>query len=105
MKTEIIASTKCVLNAKKIEMIIVTTTTGSVVWLPKSQFDATAETISFVSKKAGEDYTSKDGLIKQLKSDRNEFTGSYRQIVQKLSAAETIAKIFTITGTMPVLSV
>ena len=89
MKTELIASWKLV-NANNREMYIVTTISGSVVWVPKAQFDTNAEQITYTMLKAGSDYTNSAGDKAQLKADRNEFNGCGKQVVKKYSTLEIL---------------
>lgn len=72
------------------DFYIVTTIGGASMWVPKNQFDSSAETISYKEMKAGEKYTKADKTEGELTKDRNEFTGCGRQIVEKYSSKELI---------------
>lgn len=75
MITENIASTKPVVSKGR-ELILVVTSSGQQVWVNKGQFDATSETVSYLSHKAGSTYMNKaTGVEGQRKSDMNEFVG------------------------------
>lgn len=89
MKTELISSVKPVTTSKGgKEMLILTTIEGNVVWVPKSQFDASADTVTFNSMKKDDTYTKADGSQGQLIADRNEFVGCNKQVVKKYSTME-----------------
>jgi hypothetical protein len=92
MKTELISSFKPVGDS-----IIVVTATGETIWVPKSQFNESAEQISYREMKAGDEVvltkdsaSGKKGDTIKLKSDRNEFLGCGKQIVQKFSSRDML---------------
>lgn len=89
MKTEIIASWKLVTKESK-ELYVVNTVLGNIVWIPKSQFDTNAETITFKPMKAGDTYTKSDKTEGILVVDRNEFQGCGKQIVKKFNSIELL---------------
>jgi hypothetical protein len=60
------------------KMMIITTQSGQTVWINENQYDPTAETVTYETKKAGDKYVKKDGTEGLLKSDRNDFIGSGR---------------------------
>lgn len=88
-KTELIASQKPVISKGK-DMIIVTTTLGNQVWVPKEQMDASAEQITYTPRKKGDKYINKDGTEGALKDDRNDYVGTSKQIVRKYSTIEVL---------------
>ena len=89
MNTELIASTNNV-NVKGKDMVIVVTKSNQTVWVPKAQFDSSAESITYNSLSAGAEYTKKDGTKGVLVADRNEFVGTSKQIVEKSSAKDLL---------------
>ena len=80
--TELIASAKPVVATGR-ELVIITTASGATIWVPKAQYDASAEQVNYVAKKKGDKYTKKDGTEGVLTSDRNEYLGCGKQIVKK----------------------
>lgn len=102
IKTELIASTKAV-KVKDRQMIIVTTTSGAVIWVPQAQFDSASETISYTPRAKGEKYTKSDGKEGTLLQDRNDFVGGAKQIVQKHSAKELLEFVIS-KGVTPTFS-
>lgn len=92
--TEFILASRTV-NTQKGEKTIVTTTTGAEIWLPKSQFDTTAEQITYDALKKGDKViavkdapkdslkTYKKGDTIELGNDNNVFKGFSKQIVKK----------------------
>jgi hypothetical protein len=89
MKTSLISSTKSVtVNGR--EMIVATLADGATVWIPKVQFDSSAESVTYNPRKAGEKYVTRDGVEGVLKADRNDFVGAGKQVVRKYSALELI---------------
>ena len=71
-KTERIVGFKLV-NTERGEQFVVTTHTGAVVFVPKAQFDASANTITYKAMKAGDEYTNKDGEVLKRVKDGNNF--------------------------------
>lgn len=105
MPTELISATKPVLTKKaKREMVIVTTESGATVWVPKSQFDPSAERISYELRKKGSPYKTSDGAEGILSEDRNEFLGSSKQIVRQYSKIEILEHLHN-RGIMPTLAI
>lgn len=106
MPTEIIAAVKQLPAGGKLktDMILVTTNTGNKVWCPKSQFDESAETITFDQKKKGDTYTTKDGAQGVLSSDRNEFIGHNKQVVRKYTTLEVMDHLIS-KGITPTFAV
>lgn len=89
MFTQLIASWKLVISKGR-DLYIVTTTQGQTVWVPKNQFDSSAESITFKVLPIGTDYKSSDGTMKKTLAERNEFIGCGKQIVKKYSAVELL---------------
>lgn len=89
MKTELIASWKLVTNNLR-EMYIITTVSGAIVWVPKTQFDTNAEQITYKLLTKGSKYTNSKGEEAELQADRNEYFGAGKQIVKKYDAKEMI---------------
>lgn len=75
MITELIASVKPVM-VKGQELLLVVTKSAAQVWVPKAQFDTTANTISYTSHKAGDKFIGKDGVEQVYKTDGNRYEGS-----------------------------
>lgn len=88
MNTEIIASVKGVVINNK-ELCIVTTMNGAEVWVPKTNMDQGAETVSYKHLEAGSEYTTKAGEVKQLTKARNELVG-----FGKATKADNAIKVF-----------
>ena len=104
MNTERIASYNP-LTAKGREMVMVTTVTGNVVWVPKARWNESAETISYEPMKKGATVTARADSTRlnaeqqpiyrkgdqiTLTADRNEFKGVGKQIVEKFSAIQVL---------------
>ena len=89
MKTQLIASWKQVNNGVR-DMYIINTIDGEVIWVNKSSFDTNAEQVTFRVMKAGDEYTTKDGVVEKLKADRNEFLGCGKQVVKKFNSMEIL---------------
>lgn len=87
--TEPIAASKGV-NFDGKELYIVTTSLGNIVWVPKSQFDPSAETVTFEPKKAGDKYMNKAGEEKVLTKDANQFVGC-----GKMNKVDNTIRLFT----------
>lgn len=98
MPTELIASHKNV-TARGRDMVIVTTKSNAIVWVPKNQFNEQAETISYTILKKGDKYTSRTpnekGEFEEgiLKVDRNSFDGAGPQFVPKYSSMELVDRV------------
>lgn len=92
MKTELIQGFKMVVFNGN-ELVIVTTQSGATIWVPKSQYDPSAETITYKVMKAGDEYTNKAGETAKLLKDRNEFSGLGKQIVKKYNVVEMFTEL------------
>ena len=78
MITENIVSRKNVVKDSK-ELVLVTTTSGAEIWVPKTQLNDAAETVSFNVHKAGSTWTnSKTGATGVRKADATEYIGCGR---------------------------
>lgn len=84
------------------DLVIVTTKSGAVIWVAKSQFNEQAQTITFESRKAGDKYTNtKTGEEGVLKADRNDFIGCGRDTSTKFEVLDyLISKGITPTFAM-----
>lgn len=102
MKTKLIASWKLV-SKNHNELYIITTVDGDTIWVPKSQFDTNAETITFELQPKGSKYIDKNGVEGITTVDRNEFKGCGKQIVKKYSNVELFQELHKI-GITPMVS-
>lgn len=89
MKTEQIAGSKLVTTPKG-EQVLVTTASNNTIWVKKEQFDATADTITYNARLAGEAYTNtKTGVTGTVTKPFNEFVGCGRH-----SKADNAIRVF-----------
>lgn len=103
MKTELICAKK-LLMVKGVEKYLVTTASGTQVWVNKDQFDSTAETITYQIHAIGSKYTDKNGAEVTRTAPYVEFIGADVQRVKKVSAVELYAELSKL-GITPAINV
>lgn len=91
MTTELIAGTKPAISKGK-DMVIITTTSGAAIWVPKHQFEPNSDQVSYEPLKAGHKYM-KDGKEFETSKDRNEFVCAGVQRIKKYDAKEILASV------------
>jgi len=103
MKTELIAAFKF-LMVKGIEKVLITTVSGETIWVNKTQFDPSAETITYQVQPIGTPYKDKTGAMVNSTQPFTQLIGFHKQVVKKLSAVELYTELAKV-GITPAINV